>query len=30
MVKIPALGHNYGEWSITKEATCTDKGIHQG
>ena len=28
MVKIPALGHNYGEWSITKEATCTDKGIH--
>lgn len=28
MIKIPALGHNYGEWSITKEATCTDKGIH--
>ena len=28
IVKIPALGHNYGEWSITKEATCTEKGIH--
>ena len=23
---IPALGHNFGEWNITKEPTCTEKG----
>ena len=23
---IPALGHNYGEWKATKEASCTEDG----
>ena len=23
---IPATGHSYGEWSITKEPTCTEEG----
>lgn len=25
-VDIPALGHKYGEWTVTKEATCTEAG----
>ncbi len=24
---IPALGHNYGEWKITTEATCEKEGV---
>ena len=24
--EIPALGHDYGEWTTTKEATCTEVG----
>ena len=23
---VPAMGHNYGEWTVTKEATCTTNG----
>ena len=23
---IPATGHNFGEWKVTKEATATEKG----
>lgn len=25
-VVIPKLGHSYGEWKVTKPATCTEKG----
>ncbi|MBO6263129.1 MAG: hypothetical protein J6N93_02490, partial [Clostridia bacterium] len=25
-VVVPALGHTFGEWEITKEPTCTEKG----
>ncbi len=24
--KIPATGHDFGEWTVTKEATCTEAG----
>ncbi|MBQ1341799.1 MAG: cell wall-binding repeat-containing protein, partial [Erysipelotrichaceae bacterium] len=26
---IAALGHDYGEWTVTKEATCTEKGTEE-
>ena len=26
MVEIPALGHSYGEWTVTTAPTCTEKG----
>lgn len=26
IVAIPALGHSFGEWTVTKRATCTSKG----
>ena len=26
---VPALGHNYGEWTITKEPTETEKGLKE-
>ena len=25
--KIPALGHDYGAWTVTTAATCTEKGV---
>ena len=28
-VVIPATGHSYGEWTITEESTCTEKGAMQ-
>ena len=27
--EIPALGHDYGEWTVTTEATCTEDGEEQ-
>ncbi|MCH5197535.1 MAG: InlB B-repeat-containing protein [Oscillospiraceae bacterium] len=29
LVSVPALGHNWGEWTIIKEATLDDDGIMQ-
>ena len=27
--EIPATGHSYGDWTIIKEATCTEEGLKQ-
>ena len=27
--EIPALGHDFGEWVVTKEPTCTETGLRQ-
>ena len=27
VIEVPALGHAYGEWSVTTPATCTAKGV---
>lgn len=26
---IPALGHTFGEWAVTKAPTCTEKGVEE-
>ena len=27
--EVPATGHSYGDWTIIKEATCTEEGLKQ-
>ncbi len=26
---VPALGHTFGEWTVTKAATCTEEGVEE-